>query len=158
MRRAITIVAVFLIVGLVSIPAWADSPHYLKADATIDTNFCYNVAIKEAGLGNSGLTTVTYDLTCDATFTVGCFTKHGNQIQGQPKSGSGEATSEQTLNIRNGQTTGTISLCPDAFQSLPDPGCTGSQVEKTITASYTNCSLADGLGTASPTLQNLSIP
>jgi len=146
-----------MVVGLASIPAWGDNPHYLKAVSTIGSDLCYNVAIKEAGLGNSGLESVTYDLSCSATFTVGCFTRKGNQVQGVPKSGSGEATSSTTLDVRNGQTTGTISLCPAAFD-LPDPGCTGSQEQRTLSASYSSCSLDDGLGTASPTLQNLSFP
>src|SRR6266545_1523435 len=104
MRRAITTVAVCMVVGLASIPAWGDNPHYLS---------------------------------CSATFTVGCFTRKGNQVQGVPKSGSGEATSSTTLDVRNGQTTGTISLCPAAFD-LPDPGCTGSQEQRTLSASYSS--------------------
>jgi hypothetical protein len=160
MRRAITIVAVCTVIGLASIPAWGDNPKYQRAIASIDTNLCYNVAIKETGLGNSGLEEVTYLLTCSANFTVGCFTKNGNQVQGTPKSGTSTAASATTLDIRNGQTTGTVSLCPDAFD-LPDPGCTGNQEERTLTASYSNCNLDDQLGppsTPSPSLPNLSFP
>ena len=130
---------------------------YQRADTSLGSDLCYNVAIKETGLGNSGLSQLTYSLTCDANFTVGCFTKKDKQVQGQPKSGSSTATSETTLDIRNGQTTGTISLCPGAFD-LPDPGCTGSQVEETITASYSNCTLDDSLGTTSPNLPDRSFP
>jgi hypothetical protein len=155
MRRSITIVAVCMVVGLASIPAWGDSPHYLKADESIGSNLCYNVAIKEAGLGTAA--SVTYSLSCTANFTVGCFTKNGNQVQGVPKSGDSSASADTTLDVRHGQTTGTISLCPLAFD-LPDPGCTGKQEERTLSASYSNCILSDGLGTASPTLDNLSFP
>jgi hypothetical protein len=157
MRRAITIVAVCMVVGMASIPAWGDNPKYQRAVASLDSNLCYNVAIKETGLGNSGLSNIEYSLTCNANFSVGCFTKNGNQIQGQPKSGSGTATQETTLPIRNGQTTGTVSLCPGAFD-LPDPGCTGKQEERTLAASYSECTLDDTLGTASPNLQDLSFP
>jgi hypothetical protein len=157
MRRAITIVAVCMVVGLASIPAWGDNPKYQRANTSLGSDLCYNVAIKETGLGNSGLQSLTYSLTCDANFTAGCFTKNGNQVQGTPKSGGGTATAETTLPIRNGQTTGTISLCPAAFD-LPDPGCTGNQVQRTLTASYSDCSLDDSLGTASPSLQDLSFP
>jgi hypothetical protein len=146
-----------MVVGLASIPAWGDNPKYQRANASIGSDLCYNVAIKETGLGNSGLSQLTYSLTCSANFAVGCFTKNGNQVQGTPKSGNSTATSETTLDIRNGQTTGTISLCPGAFD-LPDPGCTGNQVERTLAASYSNCELDDSLGTASPNLQNLSFP
>jgi hypothetical protein len=65
---------------------WADSPHYLKADESIDSNtFCYSVGLKEAGLGTA--TSVTYTLSADACFTAVCVTKKGNEVQGQPKSG-----------------------------------------------------------------------
>jgi hypothetical protein len=155
MRRAITIVAVCMFVGLASIPAWADSPHYLKAVASFSTSTaCYSVDLKEAGLGNSGLSSLTYTLTCDASFTIGCVNKGGHTVQGQPKSGESIASSETTLPIRNGQTNGTVSLCPAAF-NLPDPGCTGSQEEVILAASYENCKLDDGLGTASPSLAEL---
>jgi hypothetical protein len=163
MRRAITIVTVCMFVGLASIPAWGDNPHYLKADASFDSNTaCYSVAIKEAGLGNSGLSELTYTLTCSANFTTVCQNKGGNNVQGQPKSGSGSATSTTTLDIRNGQTNGTITVCPAAFD-LPDPGCTGSQKELIIAALYSGCTLADSLGTDSPDLadlggSNLSVP
>jgi hypothetical protein len=155
MRRAITIVTLCMLVGLVSTPSWGDSPHYLKAVASFSTSTaCYSVDLKEAGLGNSGLSSLTYTLTCDASFTIGCVNKGGNTVQGQPKSGESIASSQTTLNIRNGQTNGTVTLCPAAF-NLPDPGCTGSQEEVIFAASYTDCSLADSLGTTSPTLADL---
>ncbi len=119
-RRILSIVTVCMFVGLASIPAWGDSPHYLKANTSFSSQTaCYSVAIKEAGLGNSGLSSLTYTLTC-----------------------------------RNGQTTGTISLCPASF-TLPDPGCTGSQKLVITAAAYSNCSVDDSLGTASPSLDNL---
>jgi len=153
MRRAITIVTLCILVGLYSIPAWADSPHYLKSDASFSTNTaCYSLAIKEAGLGNSGVTSVTYSLTCSANFESVCVTRNGkNFVQGQPKSGSGTATVPTTLPIRNGSTTGTLSLCPANF-TLPDPGCTGSQRLFIIFAEYSGCTLDDGLlnGAESP--------
>jgi len=152
MRRAITIVTVCMFVGLASIPAWGDSPHYLKAvESFSSSTACYSVDIKEAGLGNSGVSSIQYALTCEANFESVCVTKSGkNFVQGQPKSGSDSATAFTTLAIRNGQTNGTITLCPGSF-TLPDPGCTGSQRLFIIHADYSGCSLSDGaLGTPSP--------
>src|SRR6266446_5122288 len=106
-RRILSIVTVCMFVGLASIPAWGDSPHYLKANTSFSSQTaCYSVAIKEAGLGNSGLSSLTYTLTCDAAFTTVCVNKGGNQVQGQPKSGTGTASAQTRLDIRNGQTTG----------------------------------------------------
>jgi hypothetical protein len=136
-------------------PALAQNPHYLFANASFDPNtFCYSVNLKEAGLGNSGIESVTYLLTCSATFTAQCFTKNGNPVQGTVKQGSGTATEPTTIKIRNGSTTGTVSLCPASF-SLDHPGCTGNQVERITSASYSNCTLDDQLGTPSPVLPNL---
>jgi hypothetical protein len=99
---------------------------------------------------------LTYTLSCSASYTTACVTgKKNNIVQGQPKSGVTAASSQTTLDIRNGQTNGTVSLCP-LPQDLPDPGCTGSQVEVILAASYSGCSLADSLGTASPDLDDLS--
>jgi len=131
----------------------AQSPHYLKADASLDSDFCYNVALKEAGLGT--VPTVNYSLSATACFVVACATKNGNIVQGQPKSGSGTATTVVPLPVRNGQTTGIVQLCPGSF-SLPNPGCTGNQEQVILAASYSNVSLSDNLGTPSPTLPNLS--
>jgi hypothetical protein len=140
---------------LLAVPALADSPHYLRAEASLDSEACYSVRLKEAGLGNSGFSEIQYDLTCNGSFTVACFNRGGNQVQGQPKNGTGTATESTILQIRNGQTNGTVMLCPAAFE-LPDPGCTGNQREILLAASYAQCSLDDNLGTASPALPNLS--
>lgn len=125
--------------------ALGQNAHYLKLGASIDQNTgCYEVNVKEAGLGNSGVSSVTYALSADATFTAVCVNKGGNQVGGQPKSGSGAATSFTTLTIRNGSTSGIVSLCPAAF-SLPNPGCTGGQQLEIIAASYTNVTCDDQL-------------
>jgi hypothetical protein len=147
--------AAALVLALAS-GALADSPHYLRADAIFTPNdACYSVSLKEAGLGNSGFSELTYTLTCDAAFTTVCVNRGNNQVQGVPKNGVGTASTSTILPIRNGQTNGTITLCPASFE-LPHPGCTGNQVELITAASYSECNLADGLGTASPNLPDLS--
>lgn len=145
---------VVLINLLLAAPVLADSPHYLRADASLDSEACYSVRLKEAGLGNSGFSSIEYDLTCNGSFTVACYNKGGNQVQGVPKNGVGSATTSTILPIRNGQTNGVITLCPAAFD-LPDPGCTGNQREILLAASYSQCSLDDNLGTALPSLPDL---
>jgi len=133
--------------------AWAESPHYIKLDESINTStFCYVVDLKEAGLGTATSITYTLNVTT-ACFVAGCANKNGKLVQGTPKSGTSSAASQTTLPVRNGQTTGTISLCPEAF-NLPDPGCTGSQVLKILGATYTGVSLNDGISVEN--LQDLS--
>lgn len=130
---------------LAATTALAQNGHYITLSPSISgTTGCYNITLKEAGLGNSGVTSVSYDLSATATFTAACFTKKGHVVQGQPKSGSGSASSITTLQVRNGSTQGTVSICPAAF-TLPDPGCTGSQILAITSASYTNVTLNDQL-------------
>lgn len=160
MKKAFLVAA--MVVAMAGV-ARADNPHYLKADAEFSPqNACYSVDIKEAGLGNSGFSSLTYTLSCEASFTTVCRNRGGKNVQGVPKSGVGTVSTQTTLDIRNGQTNGTITLCPASFD-LPHPGCTGGQIELIIAAQYSNCTLADGLGTASPDLpdlggSNLSVP
>jgi hypothetical protein len=145
-----------LLVVLAPVVVSADSPHYLRADASLSTqDACYDVSLKEAGLGNSGFSSLTYTLSCTTSYSLQCFNHGGNQPQGVPKSGTSPSSAQTTLPIRNGQTNGTVSLCPSDV-TLPDPGCTGNQIAVLVAASYAQCSLADSLGTPSPGLPNLS--
>jgi len=132
--------------GLSSGIAMAQNAHYIKLSAELNTNTgCVDINLKEAGLGNSGVQSVIYAVSATGSFTAVCVTKQGNNIvQGQPKSGSGSATSFNELFVRNGSTSGTVSLCPSAF-SLPDPGCTGSQRLEIISVAYSNVTLNDQL-------------
>jgi hypothetical protein len=158
MRRfTLLTICLLALASLMVTTAWAQSPHYLKSDASINTSTaCYDVALKEAGLGNSGFSSLTYTLSCSASYTTACVTGHKhNIVQGQPKSGITAESSQTTLDIRNGQTNGTVSLCP-VPANLPDPGCTGSQLEVILAASYSGCTLDDSLDTASPSLADLS--
>jgi hypothetical protein len=150
--RRFTILAAMVCALVLATTSWAQSPHYITLNEGINcTTNCYDVFLKEAGLG--GADTITYTLTANATFQAQCFTRSGKPVNGTVKQGSGTASSQTTLDVRNGQTTGTISLCPAAFD-LPDPGCTGSQHIEIITASYTNVVLDDGAGNADA--ENLS--
>src|SRR5438128_11490544 len=119
-RLTMLTICLLALASLMATTAWAQNGHYITLSPSFDTNTaCYNVALKEAGLGNSGISSVTYSLSADATFTAVCVNKGGNTVQGQPKSGPGQATSFVTLSVRNGSTIGTVILFPAAF-NLPD--------------------------------------
>jgi|SRR6266705_4009954 len=146
MKRVLaTTIFTFVLVCLTATTVSAQSPHYLKLVPTIDSEFDYNVSLKEAGLGTAS--SITYTLSANALFQAQCFTKKGSPVQGTVKSGSGTATSQTILDVRQGQVTGVVELGPGTF-SLSFPGCTGSQVQKIISAQYTNVSLDDGVDTA----------
>lgn len=103
------LLALLLVAGQVR----AQSPHFVKGpSASIDSQTGdYTVSFKEAGLGN---TPVTFSLTVDrSVFTFQCFTKSHNTPNGAPNSVSfsGDSTFV-TLQPRNGQITGSVSLIP----------------------------------------------
>ena len=143
--KRVTILVTTLCMFFFATSVWAQSPHYLKLVPTISSTFSYDVSLKEAGLGTAG--TITYTLSADALFQAQCFTKSGKPVNGTVKSGSGTGATQTTLTVTHGQTTGTVSLDPGTF-NISLPGCTGSQVQKIISASYTNVSLNDGNSTA----------
>ena len=147
MKRALlTTMVTLLLACLTATTASAQNPHYLRLNVSIDsTDLSYDVNLKEAGLGTA--TTITYILTATAVFQVQCFTKSGNPVSGVVKSGPSTGATQTTLNVSHGQTTGIISLDPNEF-TLPDPGCTGNQEARVISASYTNVKLNDGQSTA----------
>jgi len=103
--------------------AFADSPHFLFADASVSTSTgALDVNFKEAGLG----TTVTIEqvtLTVDsATAVYQCFNNGANH----PKAGNKETvtapvTATGSFPVRNGQTTGTISAGPPSQGAFTCP-------------------------------------
>jgi hypothetical protein len=146
MKRIATTLVTIVGIMLGASIARAQNGHYITLSSSIDTNTaCYDVTLKEAGLGNSGFSSVTYDLTADATFTAVCVNNGGNKVQGVPKTGSGSASSLTTCTIRNGSTNCIVSLCPTAFPLNTFPGCTDSQKIEITAASYNNVVLNDGL-------------
>ena len=115
--RKLIVLLTLVASGIVAVPAaQADSPHFLKASASIDSNTGSLVcSFKEAGLGN----VPTADITCSASATVvyQCFNNGGNH----PKAGNKETvnanvSSSEAFPVRNGQTTGSITVPP------PGPG------------------------------------
>jgi hypothetical protein len=127
-----------------ALTAAADSAHFVKGPfgGINTTNGEYTVTFKEAGLGS---TPVTYTLTAvSETFTFQCFTKSRNTPQGAPNGQTfSNVSTSTTLQPRNGQVTGSISLIPQEGAA----SCQGNGLQLClIGASYTTPSLTDGLG------------
>jgi hypothetical protein len=142
--------------GLLAVPAaQADSPHFIKASATINSSGQLVCTFKEAGLGTT-LTTANISCAADATAVYQCFNNGGNH----PKAGNKETVGGPVSNggafpVRNGQTTGSITVSP------PGPGdfsCPNGQTLFLQSVSYTNIVLsgegatADVPGTLSATV------
>lgn len=156
MRRFAVASLVVLVGVLVAVPvAQADSPHFIKASASINSSGQLVCAFKEAGLGNT-LTVADISCSADATAVYQCFNNGGKHPQaGNKETVGGPVSNTDTFPVRNGQTTGSITVSP------PGPGdfsCPNGQTLFLQSVSYTNIVLsgegatADVPGTLSATV------
>jgi hypothetical protein len=156
MRRMLLVFVAAFATAAIAVPvALADSPHFIKASATINNDGQLVCSFKEAGLGTT-LTTANVSCSADATAVYQCFNNGGNH----PKAGNKETVGGPVSNggafpVRNGQTTGSITVSP------PGPGdfsCPNGQSLFLESVSYTNIVLsgegatADVPGTLSATV------
>jgi hypothetical protein len=101
--------------------ALAESPHYIKGPtATVQGN-SLTVSWKAAGLGNT-VTSANFALTGTANVTSQCYTKSGNPVNGVPKHETVDVDVSGDFPVRNGQTTGSLTVSP-----LSTLTCTGNQ-------------------------------
>jgi hypothetical protein len=157
MRRFIALVASAVAVAALAFApaAFADNPHFISASATINNSGQLVCSFKEAGLGTT-LSTANISCSADATAVYQCFNNGGKHPQaGNKETVGGPVSNIGTFPVRNGQTTGSLTVSP------PGPGdfsCPGGQTLFLQSVSYTNIVLsgegatADVPGTLSRTL------
>jgi len=126
-----SLLATFVVAGgALFSPALAASPHYVQGPtATVDGN-SLTVSWKAAGLGNT-VTSVDFALTGTVTTTSQCFTRSGNPVQGVPKTETIDVNATGTFPVRNGQTTGSLTIAP-----ISTLQCTGNQQVRILDASF----------------------
>ena len=133
-----------LLVGLAFLPAvaLAASPHFLSASASVNNAGSLVATFKEAGLGTT-VTSETITLSADASATYACINGGGNHPQAANKETvTSPVSNSGAFPVRNGQTTGSISVGP------PGPGdfsCPSGQDLVLAAVSYSNV-LLTGLG------------
>jgi hypothetical protein len=144
--RTILVATAALVVMLATAAvALADSPHFIKASATINGSGQLVCTFKEAGLGT---TATSADISCsaDATATYQCWNKGGNHPQaGNKETVGGPVSGGGSFPIRNGSASGSITVSP------PGPGtfsCPGGQALFLEDVSYTNIVLSGEGATA----------
>jgi hypothetical protein len=86
------------------------------------------------------VTSVDFALTGTADVTSQCFTKSGNPVNGVPKSETIDVDVTGTFPVRNGQTTGALTVEP-----LSTLTCTGNQSVRILSVSYDLTLTGDGL-------------
>jgi len=127
--------------------ATAQNPHFITADADVNSAGELVCDFKEAGLGN---TLTTAQITCgttQASATYFCINKGGNHPQaGNKETVTGAVSATGTFPVRNGQTTGSLTVQP------PGPGdfsCPGGQTLFLVEATYTDVMISGEGATAS---------
>lgn len=129
MKRYLLLGAISLVALAFPAVALAD-PHYVRGPtATVEGN-SLTVSWKAAGLGNT-VTSVDFSLTGTANVTSQCFTRSGNPVQGVPKSETIDVDVTGTFPVRNGQTTGSLTVSP-----LSTLTCTGNQEVRILDVSF----------------------
>ena len=136
MRRiGIAVFAVLLLVVLTTTAALADSPHFISASASVDKSGNLVATFKEAGLGTT-VTTEQITLSANSTATYACINGGGNHPKASNKETvSGPVSATGGFPVRNGQTTGSISVAPTGPGSF---SCPSGQKLVLAFVSYTN--------------------
>jgi hypothetical protein len=140
MVRAGLLACVLLVVTGALAPAYAVSPHFVRASAAPDGNGNLVVSFKEAGLGNNQ--SVDYVASAQATALFGCVNKGGNHPQAKNKeSFSGPVTASGTFQSgQNGQITASLTLTPPGTGQLE---CPDDMVVTLLQVTYTDVSVTD---------------
>jgi hypothetical protein len=123
--------------------SFADSPHFIKASASVDGSGNLVCSFKEAGLGTT-VSTEHVSCSADGSATYACINGGGNHPKAANKATvAGPVGGEGDFPVRNGSTTGSITAAP------PGPGdfsCPGGQRLVLASVCYSNIVLAGSAG------------
>jgi hypothetical protein len=143
---------VLLLVG--SIAVFADSPHFLSGLASLDGSGNLVAQFKEAGLGTTN-TSEHIVLSANASAEYACINGGGNHPQAANKETvSGPVSASGDFPVRNGQTTGTLTLSPlgpGAFS------CPNGQSLVLASITYNDALIADDTSGQSVNLGDFSL-
>jgi hypothetical protein len=138
-RFLVALCAPLFIVLAMAAPAYADSPHFIRASGTLNANGSLTVNFKEAGLGTNQL--IDYTLTADATATYVCVNRGGANPSAQNKTTvAGPVSASGTFSSgKNGQVTASLTVNPPPS----DISCPPGQSLELASVSYTHVVLTD---------------
>jgi len=143
----VLVVGVLLALVLSMSMAFADSPHFNKASASL-SGANLGVSFKESGLGNNQL--ITYVASADGSATYVCVNKGGGNPSASNKTAvAGPVSATGTFNSgKNGTISQSLTLNPP-FQDI---GCPSGQTQQLSEASYTNVAITDTTNNVTETL------
>ncbi|MGZ4132960.1 MAG: hypothetical protein ACXVWF_07920 [Actinomycetota bacterium] len=133
------LILTLVVVGLTAAPAFATSPHFIKASARL-SGTDLRVSFKEAGLGNNQQ--ISYTASADATATYVCVNNGGANPSAQNKTTvNGPVSASGTFSSgKNGTISKTLTLSPPSAGSF---SCPNGQTLKIAEVSYTNVAITD---------------
>jgi hypothetical protein len=139
MRRiGMAMLIALLMLALSVATAFASSPHFISASASVDSAGNLVATFKEAGLGTT-VSTESITLSANAMATYACINGGGKHPSASNKETvSGPVSGTGSFPVRNGQTTGSIKVAP------PGPGsfsCPSGQKLVLAFVSYTDVML-----------------
>ena len=141
MRRLLAFLGVFIASFVLVAPsALADSPHFIRASGSLNSDGSLTVSFKEAGLGTNQ--NIDYTLTADATVVYVCVNRGGaNPSASNKTTVNGPVTASGTFNSgKNGQVTASLTAEPP---SAGDFTCPKGQSLEIASVSYTDILLTD---------------
>jgi hypothetical protein len=140
MRQILTIATICaFVLGTIPGPAWASSPHFISASASVNSDGSLTATFKEAGLGTTVSTeSITLSVTTATSeyFCVNGGGKHPSATNKQTAQSS--LTTSGNFPVRNGQTTGSLTVGPVGPGTF---SCPSGQTLTLISVSYTGVSL-----------------
>ena len=138
--KRVTVSAGLMVVALaVAVPAWAANPHWIGTPTSSISGNTFTASFKAAGLGN--VETADFTLSGEAVVSSRCYTKSNNKPQAANKQETVALSTSATFPVRNGQTTGTLSITAPA----PTLECPPGQRVVTESVTFQNVVLS-GMG------------
>ena len=142
MRNHLRALLVSAVVCTIAGVAYAAASFHF-ADASVQSNGDLAVSFKETGLGNLGFSSVTIDVTAEATVTCQCVNKGGKCPSAANKaSASGLVSGGGNFPVSNGNTTGTITVHPPVCAPT-SPSCTPQQTLEITSVTYSDIMIKD---------------
>ena len=128
-KRLLVAAGASLALLLVAQPVLAANPHFIGTPTSSRSGNTLTVKFKAAGLGNAP--TADFTLSGQAVVSSRCYTKSGNKPQAANKQETVALSTTGTFPVRNGQTTGTLSI------TAPPPTLVCPNGQRVVTESVT---------------------
>ena len=132
-KYSLALLFALLLVGMSSLAAFAESPHFVRANAQLNSDNSLTVNFKLAGLGNNQ--TIEIDATADTTAQFACQNNAGNfPNAANKKTVTGPETVTGTFTSgKNGQISASLTISPPQAPDFCPPGQTAVLTKVTYT-------------------------